>query len=154
MTDFRLLLPGITPEEARFRAVHGASDAERGLDVEVAGGRIRARALVKRSTQPRLEGELRAVPEGTVVQGQLRYAAPLAYVIAYGAMTLGCAGFAATLASKGEWAAFAFVAIGALVLVVVTWLSLHAGVAHKDDDVTWLQCELAQYFGLGDTLEG
>lgn len=145
MRDFQLLLPGRSLEEVRFAAVHGASDPARAVDVSVDGTAITAKVLVERSTQPELRGTLRGVPEGTLVEGRLHYAAPLAYVAAYGLMTLAAAGFAASLARREEWVATAIVAGAALFLLVMTWLSLHAGVAHQDDDVDWLQRELSAY---------
>lgn len=141
MTHFRLVLPGVTPAEVAAMARHDG-----GLDVRVTGDEVRARVVVERSTQPELRGRLSACPGGTLVEGRLGYARPLAYLLAYGAMTLATTVFAGYLAQRGEWAAFAMVAAGALLLLLVTWLSLHAGVAHKADDAEWLEAELARIF--------
>ncbi len=102
--------------------------------------------LVDRSTQPELHGRLSACLEGTLLEGHLGYAKSLAYVVAYGAMTSCCAVYAAYLVQQGAWTAFAMVAAGAVLLLVITWLSLHAGVAHKADDTEWLEVELARFF--------
>lgn len=154
MSGFRLLLPGVTSAEA---AAIAAAASYPSLEVHLDGDAIRARVLVERSTQPELTGTLRDCPEGTLVEGRLDYARPLAYTLAYGAMTLASLLFAGYLGQQGEWTAFAVVASGALLLLVLTWLSMHAGVSHRDDDTAWLQGELARFFDPsrpGGTLDG
>lgn len=147
MTGFDLRLPGLTLDDARFRAAHAASDVSRPVEVSVSADHaIRARVRVERSTQPELRGTLVQGPGYLEIRGRLHYRAPLAFLAAYGVMTLACATYAAVLASRGAWAACAVLAVGAIGLLVMTWLSLHAGVAHRDDDMAWLRAELQDCF--------
>lgn len=144
MADFRLVLPGVTPEQAAAIAADEASNPR--LEVLVAGADIRARVRVERSTQPALTGRLSACAEGTLVEGRLDYARPLAFVLAYGAMTLASVLYAGSLAQQGSWTGFAVVGAGAVLLLAITWLSMHAGLTHHGDDTAWLQDELLVFF--------